>query len=211
MRLFCLFAFDAASWDEWVPETRLLKLTEENATRQKALHDAQLAKDRAERDAEKAKERQKREDGGGTTTAGPRQSTSGAIASRGTKRGRDSLAGPADPDDDYLKRPSIKLPIPDELKVRLVDEWEAITKNQQQVPLPRAPSVQQILRDYETHVNKSKGDRVSSRSGKLNEEFVAGLQTYFNKCLGLNLLYRFERLQYHEQIKKRAWVPLAPI
>lgn len=30
-----------------------------------------------------------------------------------------------------MKRPEIKITIPDALKVQLVDDWEAITKNQQ--------------------------------------------------------------------------------
>lgn len=30
-----------------------------------------------------------------------------------------------------MKRPEIKISIPDNLKVQLVDDWEAITKNQQ--------------------------------------------------------------------------------
>lgn len=30
-----------------------------------------------------------------------------------------------------MKRPEIKIAIPDNLKVQLVDDWEAITKNQQ--------------------------------------------------------------------------------
>lgn len=34
-------------------------------------------------------------------------------------------------EDEYLKRPEVKISIPDNLKVQLVDDWEAITKNQQ--------------------------------------------------------------------------------
>lgn len=33
---------------------------------------------------------------------------------------------------------------------------------------------------------------------------VSGLQCYFDKALGSNLLYRFERLQYSE-IRKKYW------
>ena len=85
------------------------------------------------------------------------------------------------------------------------------------MPLPRTPNVQQILQEFEAHITNTKGDRagcdfgrvsrlrpLSSRSSKLNEEFTSGLQTYFNKCLGNNLLYRFERIQYSEMRKKRA-------
>lgn len=47
---------------------------------------------------------------------------------RGTKRGRDSLL--AD-EDEFKTKPEIKIVIPDLLKVKLVDDWEAITKNAQ--------------------------------------------------------------------------------
>ena len=42
---------------------------------------------------------------------------------RGTKRGRD--------EDDTNRRPDMKLNVPEILKVLLVDDWEAVTKNNQ--------------------------------------------------------------------------------
>jgi len=30
-----------------------------------------------------------------------------------------------------MKRPEVKIPIPDVLRVKLVDDWEAVTKNNQ--------------------------------------------------------------------------------
>jgi len=32
---------------------------------------------------------------------------------------------------DYLKRPEVKIIIPDTLKLQLVDDWERVTKNNQ--------------------------------------------------------------------------------
>lgn len=34
-------------------------------------------------------------------------------------------------EDEYLKRLELRIKIPDLLKVQLVDDWEAVTKNQQ--------------------------------------------------------------------------------
>ena len=45
--------------------------------------------------------------------------------------------------------------------------------------------------------------RIYSHSASLTQEVAAGLQLYFDKCLGNNLLYRFERGQYSELRKKR--------
>jgi hypothetical protein len=34
-------------------------------------------------------------------------------------------------EDEFLRKPEIKLVIPDQLKIQLVDDWEAVTKNNQ--------------------------------------------------------------------------------
>ena len=72
--------------------------------------------------------------------------------------------------DDSSKRPEMKLSVPEILKVILVDDWEAVTKNNQVrsldasrkrstnnvasqlVPLPRSPNVIEILKEFEQHV-----------------------------------------------------------
>ena len=46
---------------------------------------------------------------------------------RGTKPGRDQ--------DDTTKKPDMKLNVPEILKVFLVDDWEAVTKNNQVLTL----------------------------------------------------------------------------
>lgn len=114
-------------------------------------------------------------------------------------------------EEDYLKRPEIKISIPELLKVQLVDDWEAITKNQQVrfalprhsadltfqlVPIPRNPSVDQILEQYTSYVEQTYPDRQN-----LTSEVTLGLRLYFNKCLGNNLLYKFERGQYSDHFK----------
>jgi mortality factor 4-like protein 1 len=56
---------------------------------------------------------------GGSGVAGASRRKEG----RGTKRGRD--------EDDAVKKPDMKLNVPEVLKVFLVDDWEAVTKNNQ--------------------------------------------------------------------------------
>jgi mortality factor 4-like protein 1 len=77
-----------------------------------------------------------------------------------------------------MKRPEIKISIPDNLKVQLVDDWEAITKNQQVrlvlppslsstahrspsqlVPLPRNPSVDMILDEWMIYLQNEDEDK----------------------------------------------------
>ncbi|KAG6868284.1 hypothetical protein C0993_005569 [Termitomyces sp. T159_Od127] len=105
------------TWDEWVPHSRLLKHNETNIELQKSLQ-----KNNAHASAS-----------GGSSSrgpkAGPREGAGGARGgtrkdgTRGTKRARD--------EDDSNRKPELKLNLPEILKVVLVDDWEAVTKNQQ--------------------------------------------------------------------------------
>ncbi|KAK4332377.1 Chromatin modification-related protein EAF3 [Rhodotorula toruloides] len=174
------------TWDEWVPEERLNKWNEENIRKQKALIEAQRARDAAEREAAKAEEAAKAKGGMGPGAMG------GRGTARGQKRGREG-----ETEDEYMKRPEIKISIPDNLKIQLVDDWEAITKNQQLVPLPRVPNVDVILDEWLIYLQNEEEEKK-----RIAAEVAAGIGLYFNKALGNNLLYRFERGQYQEQYKR---------
>ncbi|KDE08457.1 hypothetical protein MVLG_01239 [Microbotryum lychnidis-dioicae p1A1 Lamole] len=113
-----------------------------------------------------------------------------AAKQRGQKRTRDGEG-----EDEYVKRPEIKIVIPDSLKTQLVDDWEAVTKNHTLVPLPRVPNVDTILDEWNKYLQNEDPDR-----RRLAAEVAAGLGMYFNKALGNNLLYKFERGQYAEQL-----------
>ncbi|KAJ3049273.1 Esa1p-associated factor, partial [Quaeritorhiza haematococci] len=103
-------------------------------------------------------------------------------------------------EDEFIRRPEIKIIIPDSLKVQLVDDWENVTKNQKLVKLPREPTVNQILTNWKESMKKSHTRQ--SRNDDIIAEVVSGLKLYFDKALPNILLYRFERLQYVE-IKKQ--------
>ena len=146
------------SWDEWVPTARLLKFNEANLSLQKDLSRAQAASISASASASKTANAAR-----GAQVAGGRRKEGG----RGTKRGRD--------DDDGTRRPEMRLVVPDTLKVLLVDDWEAVTKNNQVrsfarfydttalsgasvrppfqlVTLPRSPTVAEILEEFKQHI-----------------------------------------------------------
>ncbi|KAI5478443.1 hypothetical protein MNV49_005084 [Pseudohyphozyma bogoriensis] len=186
------------TWDEWVTEDRLKKFNEENIKKQKALIEAQRARDNAERIAQlKATEAEnaKKQSAGASGPGGPSSGAGGRgqDPKRGAKRGRDGELQ----EEEYMRRPEIKITIPDVLKTHLVDDWEAITKNNQLVRLPREPNVDIILDEWNKfHQNEEPETR------RLTAEVSAGLRLYFNKALGNNLLYRFERGQYQDMMKK---------
>ncbi|ETW76788.1 hypothetical protein HETIRDRAFT_430103 [Heterobasidion irregulare TC 32-1] len=168
------------TWDEWVPPQRLLKFNEVNIALQKSL--IQSSKEIAAQSTN-AK-------ASATTKAQP---VGRRKEGRGTKRGRD--------DDDGTRRPELRLVIPEILKVLLVDDWEAVTKNNQLVTLPRNPSVKDILTDFQNSVLASPAPQLRDPTTVL-PTIIAGLQTYFDRALGANLLYCFERPQYAD-IRKR--------
>ncbi|KAH7903000.1 MRG domain-containing protein [Hygrophoropsis aurantiaca] len=92
----------------------------------------------------------------------------------------------------------MKLEVPEVLKVLLVDDWEAVTKNSQLVTLPRSPTVVEILQQFKDYI-LAQGKSTTLKDPQLIlPTIVSGLQVYFDRSLGANLLYRFERPQYAE-------------
>ncbi|KAN0065926.1 Esa1p-associated factor [Thecaphora frezii] len=184
------------TWDEWVPESRLLKHNDENLAKKAGLEAAAkagslTASGPSDPKSTKADAKKSSAGGGGSAAAGGGEASErkSSTAARGTKRGREAV----DHDEEYVKRPEIKIPIPDLLKVQLVDDWENVTKHEMLVKLPRKPTVNDILQDYKTHYLTHKKD--SKKSPQVLDEVLKGLKLYFDRSLGQNLLYRLERAQ----------------
>ncbi|KAJ2373331.1 Esa1p-associated factor [Coemansia sp. RSA 2611] len=100
--------------------------------------------------------------------------------------------------------PEVKIPIPNALKAQLVDDWERITKDKLLVPLPRNPTVAQMLTQYQEHRRANKEKRKTARrdDDEIVDEIIDGLKVYFDKALGNILLYRFERYQYKQMLEQ---------
>lgn len=95
--------------------------------------------------------------------------------------------------DEGVPRPRLGLQIPDTLKARLIDDWQWTTKDERLVPLPRQPTVAEILQELRSVLPAK---RRGSAAADNEDEVFNGLLGYFDKCLGTILLYRFERQQY---------------
>ncbi|EGO23073.1 hypothetical protein SERLADRAFT_471761 [Serpula lacrymans var. lacrymans S7.9] len=178
------------TWDEWVPIQRVLKFNETNVALQKALQAQATAVNSSAASSSKNKSHT---GGSGGIKDGSSSRSSGLgrkDGSRGTKRGRE--------EDDSSKRPDMKLNVPEILKVLLVDDWEAVTKNNQLVSLPRSPTVLEILQEFKDHVMSSDKAHNLREPDVVLPTIISGLQVYFDRSLGANLLYRFERPQYAE-------------
>ncbi|KAJ1940554.1 Esa1p-associated factor [Linderina pennispora] len=191
------------TWDEWVDETRALKFNEENLAKQKALRQDALAAARKKAAAPAVS----------TPRSSVKAETEGE-PQRSRKRVRESsVEKPKDErDEPAAKRPEIKIPIPNALKSQLVDDWERITKDKLLVPLPRSPTVAQMLAQYQEHRRTSRDKKKSGkRDDEIVDEIIDGLRIYFDKALGNILLYRFERFQYQQIREKLPDKPMSEI
>ncbi|KAH8919407.1 hypothetical protein BT69DRAFT_1353147 [Atractiella rhizophila] len=93
----------------------------------------------------------------------------------------------------------LEFPFPESLKLRLIYDWEAVTNRLQLVPLPRKPTVHDIVEQYRNSVRKASHfhtPTVTQRSLESLNDFLQGLEASFNWMLGQSLLYQFERLQF---------------
>lgn len=166
-----------------------------------------------------------------------------ADVTSGSGGGANGSAAAASLDDEYLRKPEIKIVIPDSLKVQLVDDWENVTKKNMYVgasmtglrletltlfsppstrlvQLPKKPNVREVLKLYRDNVvQRKKAAKASTSSGSNStgssssagpatntplavvDEVLQGLEVYFDKSLGNNLLYRFERQQFLQHKK----------
>ncbi|KAL1520221.1 hypothetical protein AB1Y20_023691 [Prymnesium parvum] len=97
------------------------------------------------------------------------------------------------------------LRLPHSMKLKLLEDWERITRERKLVPLPRSPSISDFLEEFlQTKAKRSSHER-------LYGEVVDGVQSYFNQTLGALLLYKYERKQHSDITKEHMSKPLVEI
>ena len=156
-------------WDEWVPESRVLKHNDENI---------QLQKDRI-KEFQRAHKRKKQD-----ISAAPGSSAAGGAAKK-RKAGDDDSAMMANDIKEQLR-------LPQSMKLKLIEDWERITREKKLVPVPRTPSIATLL----DHFVQAKAKRTSHE--RLYGEVSDGMKTFFNQAIGTVLLYKYERKQFRE-------------
>lgn len=95
----------------------------------------------------------------------------------------------------------VMMPFRPNLKCALVDDWEYTTKDHKLIDLEKTTSVKKILDKY--YAQKKKSKSVSPEMLQVTREALDGLIVFFDKLLSLNLLYRFERLQYSDLLHSK--------
>uniref|UniRef100_A0A8C9ZPK8 Mortality factor 4-like protein 1 n=1 Tax=Sander lucioperca TaxID=283035 RepID=A0A8C9ZPK8_SANLU len=179
------------NWDEWVPESRVLKYVDSNLAKQKELQ-------KANQKVKKAKQK----------TPGPGEGTSSGETPQGPRKKRARVDPTVESEEMFTNRVEVKVKIPEELKPWLVDDWDLITRQKQLFHLPAKKNIETVLEDYANY-KKSKAN--SDNKEFAVNEVVAGIREYFNVMLGTQLLYKFERPQYAEIMAEHPDMPMSQV
>ncbi|CAB1338953.1 unnamed protein product [Coregonus sp. 'balchen'] len=198
--------FTKQSWDEWVPESRVLKYVDSNLQKQKELQKANQHYDvegkmRGVAPSKKiAAVQQKNVDLKAKKTKlktpGAGEGTSTGEMPQPPRKKRARVDPTVESEETFINRVEVKVKIPEELKPWLLFH------------LPAKKNVDTVLEDYASY-KKSRGTS-ESKEYAVNE-VVAGIREYFNVMLGTQLLYKFERPQYAEILADHPDTPMSQV
>lgn len=222
IKYFIHYAGWNKNWDEWVPESRVLKYNEANVQRQREVqraHSNQQSAQKTKKGGTGSKTQGRRSDVGREKDTDSRASTPIANVDKSISRLNKSTSSIATPssshdsttegprkkrsrveasgeNEEYLTKVEVKIKIPEELKFVLIDESEVILKHHKLPVLPVKNTVDKILDDYVE--SKSVGKPETTRESVM--EITKGIRDYFNITLGLQLLYKWERPQFIQMV-----------
>nr|CAH8868640.1 unnamed protein product [Trichobilharzia regenti] len=148
------------------------------------------------------------------------------VTSRTRKSRVSSVLKSLENEDGLLSQPRLSMSLPPCLKSWLMDDCDLITRQARLYKLPASQPICNLLSDFlETSeaemirsestcddINNSTTSCTEPQNSQLStnmpinpsvrREFVAGIQHFFNLTIGSHLLYKFERLQYAELLKR---------
>lgn len=187
-------------WDEWVSTERVMEFNDDNLglsrelrnARKKAIEKMDPGREKKEESVTPEKKRRKREPSE-APYSGSSQPPSDIIPEP-VKNGRGP--GRKRTKSEAKSGYEIMIPLRPRLKCALVDDWEFMTKDHKLIDLEKTTSVKKIVEKF--YQKKKKNKTVLPEMLLVTREAIDGLVVFFDKLLSLNLLYRFERLQYSD-------------
>ncbi|KXN70703.1 hypothetical protein CONCODRAFT_78721 [Conidiobolus coronatus NRRL 28638] len=203
------------SWDEWVTETRMLKLNEEGLQKQRELRE-KLKPRKAVAKAKATQTNSTSTNGGSNNsnnkTKTEKQFTQGDSAKESTNGGStknkklklsspdkrskgDSGTGESTP--KVVKDP-INLRINIQLKLEIVKQWDLITSKKMLIPLNRSHSVKSCLEDFLKY--KTSDSKLSKEELEQIEQMTVDFTNLFDNTLGSFLLFSLERPQFIQKL-----------
>ncbi|KAG8179562.1 hypothetical protein JTE90_016132 [Oedothorax gibbosus] len=200
------------NWDEWVPESRVLKYNEVNMQKR--------------RDLEVINSKERKKSGKGGAKKDPKDRESSVLPPQEKtpkQKNKDAEASaastsnetPTEPpkkkrmlkaeqnvetEEEYIQKIEIKIKIADELKHRIVEDWNCINREGKLASLPARIPVETLISDYVKQRTSVKGMTPNKESAIV--EIMNGVKEYFNVMLGPQLLYDLELPQYNKLISE---------
>ncbi|XP_065170319.1 mortality factor 4-like protein 1 [Atheta coriaria] len=216
VKYFVHYAGWSKSWDEWVPESRVLKYNEANVARQKEVQKnapvkGKKTKAKAKTDVNTSKVTDSRagtpvlEAVADKKTPKAKQPTipSSSTEPEVQKKKRIKVESIAEPEEEFVSKIEVNIKIPEDLKQILVEDWDLVNRQKKLWLLPAALTVEEILDNFVNHMKSS--HKTASESSI--REIANGFKEYFNTILVTQLLYKLERPQYSEFVEEEEVQP----
>uniref|UniRef100_A0A1A9WDZ1 MRG domain-containing protein n=1 Tax=Glossina brevipalpis TaxID=37001 RepID=A0A1A9WDZ1_9MUSC len=111
--------------------------------------------------------------------------------------------------DWFFTEVEIKIKMPEELKERLADDWEAINEQSKLLNIPSRITAQDVVDQYVA--SKTSRKSVCPANAAIVTEVMTSVVQYFNGMLYANLLYNSEKRQYFEILQKHPNIPFSQL
>lgn len=188
-------------WDEWVSSERIIEYNNDNLGLSRELRNARKKpverldsgkEAKAEAAEQKIRRGRKKES---SADAPARKPSIEHIKEQPRLNGTGRKRQKTESQSGY----EVMLPFSPKLKCVMVDDWEMITKDRKLVNLETTTPVAKILQEYYEWKAPQQTEDLSATTN----EALGGLKVLFDQTFGLDILYKFERLQYSEVLRTR--------
>ncbi|XP_054711654.1 mortality factor 4-like protein 1 [Uloborus diversus] len=203
------------NWDEWVPECRVLKCNEANLLKQKELAKTHMKGKKSKgcklafrKELEKELPRPVMPEKTGNKPKIEKKSLTPTPTATSSDHSTENEPEPpvkkkrSRPEPCFLEdldsNTEVSITMPPELRNRLVDDCDLVTRQKKLILLPARITVDHVIASYVKDRVSGKG--VSQAKELIIVQMANKVRDCFNVFLGKMLLYKFERPQYAEML-----------